>query len=94
MDANRRAAVTAGVLVIIATVASLAGTALSGPIANDPDRLTRAAANASLLTGGALLQLLAAGASVSVTAAESAQPAAPTARRQDHGPALLQAGRT
>ena len=66
MDSHRSAALSAGVLFIIATVASVAGTALSGPIVNDPDRLTRVGTNASLLAGGALLQLLAAGASVGI----------------------------
>jgi hypothetical protein len=51
MDSNRRAAVSAGVLFIIATVASVAGTALSGPIVNDSDRLARVGTNASLLAG-------------------------------------------
>jgi Domain of unknown function (DUF4386) len=66
MGSNRRTALSAGVLFIVATVASLAGTALSGAIVNDPDRLTLAATNASLLAGGALLQLVAAGASVGI----------------------------
>jgi hypothetical protein len=47
-------------------VASIAGTALSGPIVNDPDRLTRVAASAGLLVGGALLQLVAAGTSAGI----------------------------
>jgi hypothetical protein len=66
MDSNRKAALSAGVLFIIATVASLAGTALSGPVVNDSDRLTRVGTDASLLAGGALLQLVAAGASVGI----------------------------
>jgi hypothetical protein len=66
VNANRRAALSAGVLFIIATAASLAGTALSGPIVNDADRLTRVGNSASLLAGGALLQLVAAGASVGI----------------------------
>jgi hypothetical protein len=66
MDANRKAALSAGVLFIIATAASLAGTALLGPIVNDPDRLTRVGTSANLLAGGALLQLVAAGASVGI----------------------------
>jgi Domain of unknown function (DUF4386) len=66
MDSTRRAALSAGVLFIVATAASLAGTALSGPIVNDPDRLRRVGTNASLLAGGALLQLVAAGASVGI----------------------------
>ena len=69
MDSNRRAALSAGVLFVVATIASVAGTALSGPIVNDPDRLTRAATNANLLVGGALLQLLAAGASAGIAVA-------------------------
>src|ERR1051326_611667 len=69
MDSNRKAALSAGVLFITATVASLAGTALSGPIVNDPDRLTRAATNASPLIGGMLLQFVAAGASVGIAIA-------------------------
>ena len=69
MDSTRRAALGAGLLFIMATAASLAGTALSGPIVNDPDRLTRVGANASLLAGGALLQLVAAGASVGIAIA-------------------------
>ena len=66
MDSNRRAALSAGVLFIIATVASVTGSGLSGPMVNDPDRLTRVGTNASLLAGGALLQLVAAGASVGI----------------------------
>ena len=66
MDLNRRAALSAGVLFIIATVASLAGTGLSGPIVNDPDRLTLVGSNASVLAAGALLQLVAGGTSVGI----------------------------
>jgi hypothetical protein len=66
MDSNRRTAVTAGVLFIIATVASIAGTALYGPIVNDPDRLLRVGSSASSLAGGVLLQFVAAGASVGI----------------------------
>src|SRR5581483_2237935 len=66
MDSNRRVALTAGALFIIATAASLAGTALSGSIESDPEPLTWAATNASLLAGSALLQLLAAGASAGI----------------------------
>jgi hypothetical protein len=66
MDSNRRAALSAGVLFIIATVASVVGTALSGAIVNDPDRLTRVGTNTSLLAGGALFRLVAAGASVGI----------------------------
>jgi hypothetical protein len=66
MDSNRRAALTAGVLFIIATAAALAGSALSGPIVNDPDRLMRVVTNASPLIAGMLLQFVAAGASAAI----------------------------
>ena len=70
MDSNRRTTVTAGVLFIVATVASLAGSALYGPIvSNDPDRLSRVGASVSPLAGGVLLQLVAAGASVGIAIA-------------------------
>ena len=69
MESNRRAALNAGVLFIVATVASVAGTALSGPIVNAPDRLTQAATNTTVLAAGALLQLVAAGASAGIAVA-------------------------
>ena len=69
MDSNRRTAVSAGVLFIVATVASLAGSALYGPIVNDPDRLLRVGASVSPLAAGVLLQLVAAGASVGIAVA-------------------------
>jgi hypothetical protein len=50
-------------------VASIAGSALYGPIVNDPDRLSRVAASASPLALGVLLQLVAAGASVGIAIA-------------------------
>jgi Domain of unknown function (DUF4386) len=69
VDSNRKAALSAGVLFICATAASLAASALYGPIVNDPDRLARVGTNATLLAGGALLQLVAAGASVGIAIA-------------------------
>jgi hypothetical protein len=56
MDSNRKAALGAGVLFISATVASISGTAISGPLLSDPDRLARVPANANQLAGGALLE--------------------------------------
>ncbi len=47
-------------------MASIAGTALYGPIVNDPDRLLRVGASASPLAGGVLLQFVAAGASAGI----------------------------
>jgi uncharacterized protein DUF4386 len=66
MDSNRKTALSAGVLFIVATVASIAGTALYGPIVNDPDRLSRVGASASALALGVLLQLVAAGATAGI----------------------------
>ena len=66
MDSNRRTALSAGVLFIIATAASIAGTALYGPIVNDPDRLLHVGSSASSLAGGVLLQFVAAGASAGI----------------------------
>lgn len=66
MDSNRRAALSAGLLFITATVASVAGTALSGPLLGDPVDLAEVAANANKVTGGALLALIAAVASAGI----------------------------
>lgn len=69
MDTDRKVAVSAGVLFIIATVAVMSGSALSEPLLSEPDRLARVSANASQLAGGALLQLVAAGASAGIAIA-------------------------
>jgi hypothetical protein len=62
MDTNRRTALTAGVLFIIATVADVLGTRLSAPVLGEHDYLTRIATNANAVTVGALLEFIAAGA--------------------------------
>ena len=69
MDSNRRSALTAGVLLITATVTNVVGTGLSRPLLNDPDRLARLSTNAVQVTGGALLELAGAGASVGIAIA-------------------------
>jgi hypothetical protein len=69
MDSNRRAALNAGVLFIVATVAYVAGPALSSTFLNDGHYLTTAAASASRVTIGALLEFIAAGASVGIAVA-------------------------
>jgi len=69
VDSNRRAALTAGVLLITATVTNVVGTGLSRPLLNDPDRLARLSPNAVQVTGGALLELVGAGASVGIAIA-------------------------
>ncbi len=66
MDANRRAALSAGVLFIIATAASVSAATLSQPVLNHSDYLTRVTANANQVTGAALLDLLAAAASAGI----------------------------
>lgn len=69
MDSNRRAALTAGVLFIVATVAYVVGPALSSPFLNGGDYLTRAVTSPSQVTMGALLEFIAAGASVGIAVA-------------------------
>lgn len=66
MDTNRRTALTAGVLFICATLASLAGTAIEQPILNGADYLTNLSGNAKQISAGALLELIAAGTSVGI----------------------------
>ena len=65
MDSNRRTALTAGMLFITATVSILLGTALE-PGLNGANYLTRVAANSNQVTGGALLELIAAFASAGI----------------------------
>jgi hypothetical protein len=66
VDVGRRAAVTAGVLLVIATVASVVGTGLSRPFVDDPDYLHEMSAHANLVSAGALLEILAAAASAGI----------------------------
>lgn len=66
MDPDRRAALTAGVLFITATVTSVVGTGLSRPLVNDPDYLGRVSAHANQVTVGALFELIAAAASAGI----------------------------
>jgi Domain of unknown function (DUF4386) len=63
---NRQAALSAGVLLITATVANVIGTGLSRSLIDGPDYLTAVASNANRVTMGALLELVAAGASVGI----------------------------
>src|SRR5215470_9290125 len=62
MNADRKVAVAVGTLFITATATSILGTGLSRPLLSDADRLTRLTANPTQVTGGALLELIAAGA--------------------------------
>jgi hypothetical protein len=62
MNTYRTAGVAAGTLFIIATATSISGTGLSRPLLSDPNRLTLVSANPTQVIGGALLELIAAGA--------------------------------
>ncbi|MCB0123854.1 MAG: DUF4386 domain-containing protein, partial [Caldilineaceae bacterium] len=60
MQTERKIAITAGVLFIAATAASLIGSGITGPILNAPDYLSSVAASGSRVMVGALLTVLAA----------------------------------
>jgi uncharacterized protein DUF4386 len=66
--ADRRTAMTAGVLFIVATGASLVGSAVE-PVLTRTDYLTRISQNANSVSAGALLELIAAGTSVAIAIA-------------------------
>ena len=66
MAPDRRAALTAGVLFIVATAASLLSTAVEHPVLTGTDYLTRIAENTSQVSAGGLLELIAAGASAGI----------------------------
>jgi hypothetical protein len=66
VESNRRSAVTAGVLFIVATLASLLGTAIEQPVLTGPDYLRRMSENMNQVSAGGLMELIAAVASVSI----------------------------
>jgi len=66
MDSNRRTALTAGILFIAATAASLLGTAIEGSVLTGTDYLTRISENMSRVSVGGLLELIAAGTSAGI----------------------------
>jgi len=66
MVPDRRAALTAGVLFIVATAASLLSSAVEHPVLTGTDYLTRIAENTSQVSAGGLLELVAAGASAGI----------------------------
>jgi Domain of unknown function (DUF4386) len=68
-DPTRPAAVIAGVLFIVATVANVAGSGLSRSLLDGAGYLGEVAANANRVTTGALLELVAAAASVGIAVA-------------------------
>jgi Domain of unknown function (DUF4386) len=66
MAPDRRAAVTAGVLFIVATAASLLSSAVEHPVLTGTGYLTRIAENTSRVSAGGLAELVAAGASAGI----------------------------
>jgi hypothetical protein len=60
MNSDRKTAIFAGVLFIIATVASLLSTGFTGYILDAPDYLIKSSANENQIIIGALLQFIAA----------------------------------
>lgn len=66
MDSNRRTALTAGILFIAATVASLLGTAIEGPVLTGTAYLTRISEHVTRVSAGGLLELIAAGTSAGI----------------------------
>jgi hypothetical protein len=65
MDSNRKTALAAGLLFIVATAASLLGTAIE-PALTGTDYLTRISENMTRVSGGGLLELIAAGTSAGI----------------------------
>jgi Domain of unknown function (DUF4386) len=68
-DRFRSAAVITGVLFIVATAASVAGSALSDPVLDRTNYLASLSGDANRVDAGLLLQLIAAGASVGIALA-------------------------
>ncbi|MFL5734436.1 MAG: DUF4386 domain-containing protein [Chloroflexia bacterium] len=66
MDPNRRTAVTAGIVFIAATAASLLGTAIEQPVLTGMDYLSRISADPTRISTGGLLELIAAGTSAGI----------------------------
>jgi hypothetical protein len=68
-DRSRSAAVTTGVLLIVATTATVAGSGLSGPVLDRTYYLASLSGDANRVDAGLLLQFIAAGASVGIALA-------------------------
>jgi len=83
MAPDRRAALTAGVLFIIATAASLLSYAVERPVLTGPGYLAKIAGNTSRVTAGGLAELAAAGASAGI-----AVSLYPVLRKRSQGLAL------
>lgn len=83
MASNRRAALTAGILFIAGTASILLSTAIERPVVTGGNYLTRMAHNSGQVSAGALLELIAAGASAGIAIALY-----PVLRRRSEGLAL------
>jgi hypothetical protein len=66
MNTERKIAIIAGILFIVATAASLIGNGFTGSILDAPDYLARVSANGNRIIVGALLSFLAAAASAGI----------------------------
>jgi len=87
MNTNRKTAISVGVLFIIATVAGLLGSGLTGSIVGAPDYLVQIAANKNLIIVGALLAFIAATGSAGI-----AISLYPVLRKHNEGLALGSVG--
>jgi hypothetical protein len=66
MDSNRRTALIAGILFIVATAASLLGTAIEQPVLTGTDYLTRISEHLTRVSAGGLFEFVAAGTSAAI----------------------------
>jgi hypothetical protein len=66
MDRNRRTALIAGILFIVATAASLLGTAIEQPVLTGADYLTRISEHLTRVSAGGLFEFVAAGTSAAI----------------------------
>ena len=87
MNSNRKAARITGILFIVATVASLLGSALTGSIVGAPDYFVQIAANKNLIVLGAILTFIAAAGSAGI-----AISLYPVLRKHNEGLALGSVG--
>ncbi len=83
VDTNRRIAIVAGVMFIIATVGALASTALLAPILSTPDYLTKISASEGQFLWGVFFQFIGGAACPAIAIALY-----PVLRRHDEGLAL------
>jgi len=87
MNSNKKIARITGILFIVATVASLLGSSLTGSIVGAPDYLVQIAANKNLIVVGALLAFVAAAGSAGIAIALY-----PVLRKYNEGLALGSVG--